>query len=382
MLLLYKFLIVFVLYLLLKAIFRIKYPFWSIQPVFHYHNLYYWLAPPGIISSKMPKKHKTYFDNSIVFKEEEQLTNNEKNNMIDLLQQHYLRTNDVNYVPSKEVTFSYLQNLCYSSLIGLKYDTTLIKNIQHEKLIGIITGRPISCYLDNQEMVVNYVDYLCVHKKYRKKQIAPKLIHSYYVKQRNLQPNCVFLFKRESSKTAYVPLTSYLSYGFDLTYRKKPVKKYAFRFQVEHLREIYDIFYQIKKVFRCCLFSSLSNIETLLKNNAIYLYGILNKHKLHALYIFKNGETTIDNHSTIECVCSYKTPNLKDMIFYNGFLNALYEMKHLDRKTLLLDNVGHNYILINNFMKKNTPLFCSTNSYYFYNFAYRPVLSKDVFILH
>ena len=66
---------------------------------------------------------------------------------------------------------------------------------------------------------------------------------TYYVKQRNLQPNCVFLFKRESSKTAYVPLTSYLTYGFDLTYRKKPVKKYAFRFQIEHLREIYDIFY-------------------------------------------------------------------------------------------------------------------------------------------
>ena len=38
--------------------YRLKYQFWSRQPVFHYHNLKYWLFPPGIIQHKRPEKNK------------------------------------------------------------------------------------------------------------------------------------------------------------------------------------------------------------------------------------------------------------------------------------------------------------------------------------
>ena len=381
MLLIYKVLIILCIYFLFKAYFRIKYPFWSIQPVFQYYNLYYWCFPPGIINQSLPNKHKTYYDYSIQFSTFENLKQHEKEDFINLLQQHYLRSKDVDYIPSETAVQSYLSNLKYEPLVGLKYETKFLNNQTHKKLIGTITGKPITCYLDNNKFIVNYVDFLCVHKKFRKKQVAPKLIHTYYVNQRNRNKTCVFLFKRESSKTAYVPLTSYLSYGFNLQYLKKPLKKYSILLTKNHLSYIYNELNNINRNFRCTIISSLSNIETLITNKVFFIYGILDNINIHALYIFQNNQTKIDGEFSVDCIGSYKKKSLKETIFYNGFLNALYDLKKT-YKTLVLENIGHNHILIKNFIKKNTPLFSSQNSYYFYNFAYKPILSKDVFILH
>jgi len=381
MLLIYKILIILCIYLLFKGYFRIKYPFWSIQPVFHYYNLYYWCFPPGIINHELPKKHKKYYDDTILFLELSQLKNHQSSDCLTLLQHHYLRSKEVDYIPSEKAFVSYLQNLQTESFIGLKYETQFLNNQEHKKLIGMITGRPLICYINNNKMIVNYVDFLCVHKKYRKKQVAPKLIHSYYVKQRNRERGCVFLFKRESSKTAYVPLTTYLSYGFDLQYLKNPLKKYAVKLTKNHIFNIFDELNTINSNFKCSIVSTLSNIQGLIDNKVFLIYGIIDKINIHALYIFQNNQTKIDGYSSVDCIGSYKKKSLKEEIFYNGFLNALYDLKKT-YKTLILENISHNHILIKNFMKKNSVLFSSQNSYYFYNFAYRPFKSKEVFILH
>ena len=44
--------ILFYLYL------RIKYKFWSIQPVFHFYDVYYWIYNVGIIRHELPEKNK------------------------------------------------------------------------------------------------------------------------------------------------------------------------------------------------------------------------------------------------------------------------------------------------------------------------------------
>ena len=46
MLLLYYVIILIVILTILVAYFKLKYPFWSRQPVFHYHKLNYWMFPP------------------------------------------------------------------------------------------------------------------------------------------------------------------------------------------------------------------------------------------------------------------------------------------------------------------------------------------------
>ena len=85
----------------------------------------------------------------------------------------------------------------------------------------------------------------------------------------------------------------------------------------------------------------------------------------------------------VECFASYKRSSLNENKFYIGFLNALYDLKQNHHiKTITIENISHNHILISNFIKKNTPLFRSHSSYYFYNFAYRPFLPKEVLMIH
>ena len=55
-----------IIILLLIAVYKLKFPFWSKQPVFHYHNLYYWMFPPGIIQHNKPTINK-FYDQKIFF---------------------------------------------------------------------------------------------------------------------------------------------------------------------------------------------------------------------------------------------------------------------------------------------------------------------------
>ncbi len=58
-------------------IYKLKYPFWSRQPVFHYHNLKYWLFPPGIIQHNNPIKNK-FYNSEIYFAQYENITAQKK----------------------------------------------------------------------------------------------------------------------------------------------------------------------------------------------------------------------------------------------------------------------------------------------------------------
>ena len=56
----YYILAVIIIICLLIAVYKLKFPFWSRQPVFHFHNLKYWIIPPGIIQHGKPEKDKYY----------------------------------------------------------------------------------------------------------------------------------------------------------------------------------------------------------------------------------------------------------------------------------------------------------------------------------
>ena len=45
------------LIILFYAIIKIRFRFWSKQPVFHFYNLWYWMFPPGIIKHDKPEEN-------------------------------------------------------------------------------------------------------------------------------------------------------------------------------------------------------------------------------------------------------------------------------------------------------------------------------------
>ena len=70
--------------LVIIAIYKLRVPFWSKQPVFHFHNLRYWLFPPGIIQHKNPEKNK-YYDPNIYFNSYRDTSSKKKNYLHFLL---------------------------------------------------------------------------------------------------------------------------------------------------------------------------------------------------------------------------------------------------------------------------------------------------------
>ena len=58
---------IIVLFILIFLYVKMKFKFWSKQPVFHVYKLNYWLFPPGIINTKLPEK-TVYFNPSIKIK--------------------------------------------------------------------------------------------------------------------------------------------------------------------------------------------------------------------------------------------------------------------------------------------------------------------------
>ena len=77
--------ILLVIYLYYKG----KYQFWSRQPVFHTHNIFYWMKAPFIIQRTKPIADK-YFNPFIYFDKISQLNTEKKALFIELIKKDYL----------------------------------------------------------------------------------------------------------------------------------------------------------------------------------------------------------------------------------------------------------------------------------------------------
>jgi len=190
----------FLLIILILLIIRIKNPFWSIQPVFHYYDFMYWFYNKGVIRSELPEKNKyTNFKNieTINFNK---LTNNYINDAVKLIQYNYLKNKDNHYYPKKNNILPYFQGNSINSFWTFYWEPNILVDnktgltIDDKRLIGFISGRPLEVkiyfksynsksYKKCEQFNVYYVDYLCVDKMSRKKGIAPQLIQTHEYNQ-------------------------------------------------------------------------------------------------------------------------------------------------------------------------------------------------------
>ena len=114
----------FVLFILvLIGIYKIKFQFWSRQPVFHIHNLKYWLIPPGIIQHHKPEKDK-FYEINVKFIEMYNLNAQKKALITKFIGSHYMPHKYEKYVPTKKSIISYFNGHNNKSYLSLMYDKT------------------------------------------------------------------------------------------------------------------------------------------------------------------------------------------------------------------------------------------------------------------
>jgi len=332
-------------------------------------------------------------------------------NFMDLIQLNYLRNDDNTFLPEKENIIPYFEGHNSPSffsffwepdvLIDVKTNTTIYTKM----LVGAITSRPltVTIYKTNNPDVVKfdtfYVDYLCVKKGFRKKNIAPQLIQTHEYNQCHTNKNiCVSLFKREGELTGIIPLTVYQTYVFDMKNWVNPPKQLHSKttLLVGDSQNMYYLYNFINELtnsktqgshckWDITIIPEMTNLVSLVKSKNMYIYMLLTDMEIEAVYIFKKTCTNIEKaKEMLVLIGSIKTTNQKLTKFIQGFKNVLWEilLNNPNYHYLAIEDVSDNKYIIDNIKEKTHPTFESPTAYFFYNYARSPFDSNKALIIN
>ena len=385
---------IIVIYFLLIGYFKLKYPFWSRQPVFHFYNLLYWAKPPGIINEQLPEKTKLY-DEGIDFFNTNAMTTEKKELLCSFIKKCFAKNYSAN---TKQI----LDNF------DMHNDKSFISIKQYNyEILSCVTTRPLECHLDGNKMIVNYYDYLCVHDKHKNKHYSAKQIYTHNLHLRNKCNNIVSFFKLENETNMVVPLTRYTNYVFKIDNWKmcynfdQPNINIVF-INKSNMNKFYQIFSNAKEKFNCFITYNLGHIFHLIEKEHLKVTVLMINSKIKAFFIFKNTyhehinerENEHKNEHKneqqgkdlgkhkIECCSSYKHEDVNNELFTLGFMISLSLIsKDLSSKILSINNISNNNIILKLLLERYKYIDTSTISLYFYNFAYYPKESKDIFCI-
>ena len=392
-----------VLLIILFFIFiRIKFRFWAVQPVYHFYDVYYWFFNVGIIRHELPEKNR--YTN---FKEIETITMDKVSaiklrDFVDLIQLNYLRDDGNTFIPEKENIVPYFEGHNSPTFLSLFWQPDFIldmktnNTIASKMLVGSITSRPltVTIYNVNKDLIkfdVFYVDYLCVKKGFRKKNIAPQLIQTHEYNQCHMnQKMCVSLFKREGELTGIVPITSYITFLFDMKNWIKPPKEMHSKttLLVGDSQNMYYLYNFINENIKwdITIVPELSNLISLVSSKNLYIYMMMTDMEIEAIYVFRKTCTNIEkDKEAISCIASMNGSMLKTKDFVQGFKIALWNVLEKTKqhfKYLVIEDVSDNVPIINNIKVKTYPLSHSPTEYFLYNFVYSPFKNDKVFIIN
>lgn len=385
----YILLFILLIYLILFAYVKIYYNFWSLQPVFHYYNLFHWFSSPKIINPSLPLVNKFCNFKDIVSNDFSNVSNLHKQKCIHFLQTHYLRNKFTNYIPILSSFEPYFLNGSnHPSILSTFMDDTLLfenqKIIHDQEIIGMISSRPLEVHINSTFFNTYYVDYLCVHKQHRKQTIAPQLIQTHEYYQRHLNKNIqTSLFKREGVLTGIVPLTTYDTFIYDeLNILILNPFYHVERITEKTMNQLCEFIKLNKNSFKCFITPCLSNFIELIKTNNIYVYVLkpLKKDDILSAYFFKNSHTLFNDRLTMECVVSISNCPL-NQLFFEGFCACYLKMiKKIKTKQIIIENISHNYKLLS--FITNTKMYTSPTAFFFFNYKTYSIKSEDCLILY
>ena len=398
-------LIVFFLYI------RIKFRFWALQPVFHFYDLYYWIANIGIIREELPSKNRYTNFKNIKTISYDILSQQNIKDFVWLLQLNYLRNKENKFAPNQNNIIPYFKGHNHKSFWSFFTEPTVlldnktITTITNENLIAVITGRPLHVTFFNKkesnkikgELDVYYIDYLCVDKLHRKQNIAPQLIQTHEYNQSHLNTNiCVSLFKREEELTGIIPLIVYKTHCFNMRNWTKPpsldAKIQLLNADKQNIYYLYNFINELTKEGKWDLtvLPMISNIIELVTTGNLFIKMLVFEGDLVAVYVFKKTCTFIEkDKEIISCIASFfQYSALSKEEFIQGFKVALWaiieekEKEPNKFKYLVVEDISDNHYIIENIKIKTHPIVVSPTAYFFYNFAHNPFKSNKILMIN
>jgi hypothetical protein len=384
---------------------RLKYKFWALQPVFHFYDLYYWVINVGIIRKELPEKNRYVNLKKITTKTFEGIDERRLKQLVLLIRLNYLRNGENKYAPKKENIVPYFVGhnaktyWSYFTEPDLLIDNKTGKTIDETLIVAVMTSRPLHVKINNKRkdaiFDVYYVDYLCVNKGWRKKNIAPQMIQTHeYNQSHNNRKICVSLFKREEELTGIIPLTVYKTYCFNMANWGQPEQLDAritlLSGDKQNIYYLYTLINEpiintMNNKWDITIYPEISNLMELVATKNLFVKMLVIDGNIEAAYIFRKTCTFIEkDKEIISCIASINGPTLSRDKFIKGFKMALWSIikEHRNFGYLVIEDISDNTCIINNICVKTHPLVVSPSAYFFYNFAYSPFKSERCLIIN
>lgn len=373
---------------------RVKFGFWYYQPVFHVYDILYFFWNPGIIIHTLPNPNKFCNFKNINTYPFSQLSEIKKNEIVHFIQTNYFREKNNYFHPKRENFDSYFigfSDPCFLSLFTeniLMFDKKNNVARNTTKISGVISSRPIHIFLSNESVKAIYVDYLCVDLSQRKKGIGPQLIQTHhYDSSHQKKEVIVALFKKEHELTGIVPLCLYNTFGFKVTKWRKPYplpgSYQILDASVQNFHVFLDFIKAQKKNFDVCIWPDEGNFIELLKTENIYISGILENQQLQSIYFFRKTRIFIhDDLHILSCFASCQNKEFDSNVFIHGFKCSFWNIANKHKfGYCTIEDISHNYKIIQNLREKTYPDFESPTAYFLYNFIMNPLPSQKCLIL-
>jgi len=388
----YIILIISLIYLFFKGYKKVFNHFWSIQPVFHIHNIFNLFKMKTIINPDLPKLNK--YCNLIDIKTNyfEYISDNTLIDVINFLKKNYTDPFNGKYICEINSFKPYFESCKNSSFVSI-YNQNKILNynnslIDSREIVGVVTSRPVNITFKNNNIFPAYlIDNLCSNKN---KDIEFQLIQTHeYFQRHNSKNTKISLFKCQNNRNDIVPLVSFEKYNFTIDERKynnelnNMFNGYynIVKITEQNINLFINFVYKNKEKFTCLILPDYANLLNLIKNENIFIYVLLVKSNIECCYIFRNSNLMYNNNKSIECFASINNSNDFN-IFVNGFYYSLMKInKILNCKYLLIETLSHNNVIIDDLYEKFHLNFINPYTYLLYNYIHYPLFKNEVFAL-
>jgi hypothetical protein len=428
--------IIFYLYLLYI---KCKHPFWSKQPVHHYHLKHYNYYSHKIIKNKLTNKYPKYIDTKNIYSYIYPISQERNLHILfkkisSLIQFNYLPIHDLttymidqNYIQTR---FKYHDLPCFMFYYTPK-QKTIQQNI-HIDILGSLIFTPLYIRYKNDKneflhYTIYYGDYLCIDTKYRKKQITQKLIYtsiytiySYFhrfnknkIMNSNSNSNSnsntgkIFISKHEVKPLPYKWFISYPVYVYNIDswnvkqIHSKHIQPLSFIYLDPESKTtpIYlDIIIQhdYHKKWKWYMYENLNTLLQMIKQKYIYIYILINEktRELYNVFIWRDGKQLYDKKKTLECISSFtlwrdkstnQIQNIHQSLYFDCISTMIYQIQHIHHFTYIhIELVSENIDIMNYFISKQSyiPILKYNNYYHLYNMIQTEISPSNCFYIH
>jgi len=376
---------------------KIKYPFWNIQPVFHYYDYWRYLyREPFTIYRYVPLKTKFCdFEQVFTFPYLE-CSDKQKQQLLNLIQCYYLPSDHIIHnITEKDINtvLTGYQELSYVSFYYEKEKTTNPGTVSlqdyNQEPVGCITSLPVNMLFlptlrepEYTERKMYFVNSLVVNRSRNQQKINRSLLQTHEYNQRVMNPTIQSsIIKKEvdllDGVIPCVELNTTTFYIKEVKFPSLPPNNIVSEISNDNFALLNDFLKEIINIStKTCYFNmivvpDMTNVYNLIKIGQLFVYVLRTGEQVLGVYFLKDTKLQHEklDGNTIHFIGSIMNNN-NPQVFYIGFLFALKSIlkKKKNYKVLVIDSISHNDMVLSKWSQYNKPISITKTGYYLFNY--------------